>query len=142
MGAAPAPQLDELSREECLALLGGASVGRIAVNLRAGSPLVVPVNFALDGEVIVFRTDPGSKLTALRERPVSFQVDDIDPFHKFGWSVLVRGIALVVPAARGGVDVEPWAPGPMEHWVRITPVSIEGRRLSLASADPDERGYL
>ena len=67
--------LEPLTREECLELLATASVGRVAVALPGGPPLVLPVNFALDGDVVVFRSDPGSKLDALREHPASFQVD-------------------------------------------------------------------
>ena len=129
-----------LSVAECLDLLASTSVGRVAVALPGGPPLVVPVNYALDGEVIVFRTDPGSKLEALREHPASFQVDAIDPLHRSGWSVLVQGFAYETsPAA---VEVEPWDAGPKEHWVRIYAGAITGRRLRLPGIDTDPRGYL
>ena len=57
------PVLDVLDRRECLHLLATQSVGRLAVATPEG-PLVVPVNFVLDGESIVFRSDRGSKLFA------------------------------------------------------------------------------
>src|SRR6266508_4316639 len=50
-------ELDELDRDECFRLLASVPVGRIAVCGPGQAPLVVPVNFALDGDVIVFRTD-------------------------------------------------------------------------------------
>jgi nitroimidazol reductase NimA-like FMN-containing flavoprotein (pyridoxamine 5'-phosphate oxidase superfamily) len=131
--------LETLTTEECLDLLATASVGRVAVALPGGAPVVVPVNFALDGAVIVFRTDPGSKLEALREHPASFQVDIIDPFHRTGWSVLVQGFAYETSPA--DVEVEPWDAGPKAHWVRIYAGAVTGRRITLPDSDVDPRGY-
>ena len=107
---APSATLEEIDRDECLDLVGSVSVGRIAVALPGGPPFVVPVNYALDGDVVVFRSDPGSKLFALREQPVSFQVDAVDPVRRTGWSVLIQGIAQEV--AQDEVEhlvVESWA---------------------------------
>ena len=42
-----------LERRECLRLLAGEVVGRVGV-VEAGSPLVLPVNYALDGDVIAW----------------------------------------------------------------------------------------
>ena len=58
--------LEELDREECLRLLRSHVMGRLAVALPARAP-VVPVNYAVDGETIVFRSDPGDKLRTLRQ---------------------------------------------------------------------------
>ena len=136
--------LVELDREECFALLASMSIGRIAVASPVGSPLVVPVNYALDGEVVVFRTDTGSKLAALRHGAISFQVDLFDPGHRTGWSVLVQGIAYesAPDGAPAHVDVEPWAPGPKSHWIRIVPGHVSGRRLCLHADTWDDAGYL
>jgi hypothetical protein len=131
---------EELSVEECLELLASASVGRIAVALGPDrAPLVVPVNYVLDGDMVVFRTAPGAKLDALRQRPASFQVDWIDPMHKVGWSVLVEGLAH--EGAPAAVDPEPWEGGSKHYWIRLVPTTITGRRLALASVDVDGRGY-
>lgn len=83
----------EIPPEECLRLLAMMSVGRIAVAPAGAAPLVVPVNYALDGDVVVFRADRGSRLGRLAGLPVSFEVDLIDPYQKLGWSILVRGTA-------------------------------------------------
>lgn len=132
-------ELEVLSRDECLALLGTASVGRIAYARPDEPPIVVPVNYALDGEVIVFRSDPGAKVTALREELASFQVDWFDPLHRTGWSVLIQGFAYETSAAK--VSLDPWDGGPKEHWLRVYPGVITGRRLTLALAELDPRGY-
>ena len=87
------PTLEELTRDECLRLVATLPVGRIAVNAATGPPHVLPVNYVLDGDVIVFRTDPGTKLSVLRRRPVTFQTDLVDPVHRTGWSVSIKGWA-------------------------------------------------
>jgi nitroimidazol reductase NimA-like FMN-containing flavoprotein (pyridoxamine 5'-phosphate oxidase superfamily) len=138
----PEASLDELTRAECLALVASRAVGRHAVCRKIGPPLVVPLNNQHDGEVIVFRTDPGAKLSALQRQAVSFEVDEIDPAHHSGWSVLIEGLAFVSDEAPPTASVEPWAPGRKGFWVSISPASITGRRLTLAPVPPDGRAYL
>ena len=127
--------LEALERSECLQLLATASVGRIALHWDA-LPRVLPVNFALDGETVVFRTGPGTKLAAAVAGAVlAFEVDDIDPWYHDGWSVVVTGVAT---ALTGGEALEratrlplrPWAPGARNDYVAITPTLVSGRRLS------------
>ena len=122
--------LDELDHDECLHLVSSLSVGRVAVAAEGAPPLVVPVNYVLDGEVIVFRSGAGSKLHALRDEPISFQVDLIDPVHHTGWSVLIRGIAYEAAAREvAHLKIEPWPPGAKHHWIRLLPTSVTGRRI-------------
>ena len=124
--------LDEIPRDECLRLLAAQLVGRLAVVVRDGPPLVVPVNFVLDGEVVVFRSDLDEKLRALRRNPASFQVDDVDEVNRTGWSVLVQGTAQEATTAEvQHLFLEPWAPGERDHWVRLVPTGITGRRIRL-----------
>ena len=142
---APLPAVERLSREEALALVATLEIGRIAVGRAGQPPLVVPVNYVLDGEVIVFRSDPGTKLSVLvRGEPVSFQVDLVDPFHRSGWSVLVTGTAF--EATHWEVDhltVEPWAGGDKQHWVRLEPDTVTGRRVQFQEpVEEDLPGYL
>jgi nitroimidazol reductase NimA-like FMN-containing flavoprotein (pyridoxamine 5'-phosphate oxidase superfamily) len=135
--------LEELSRDECYTLVRSASIGRLAVSYEGGAPLVVPVNYVLDDEDIVFRTGPGAKLRALRESPVSFQVDQIDPVHRTGWSVLVRGIARIATDEEiRHLVIEHWAPGDNHHWIRVLPTEITGRAIRLPEVAWETRGYL
>ena len=129
----------ELTVDECLELLATASVGRIAVAGPDGPPLVVPVNFVLEGSVIVFRTAPGAKLDALRRNRASFQVDSIDPLHRTGWSVLLQGLAF--EGSPPEVDPDPWESGAKHYWIRLVPSSITGRRIALPTVELDPRGY-
>ena len=138
-----APELEELSRQECLTLLSGQSVGRIVVIVGDdGLPFVAPVNYELAGETIVFRTSAGTKLDALHRHPVAFQIDSIDPAHRTGWSVLVQGVAHeAAPHELTSVVVEPWI-GPRQHLIQVVPRLISGRRIRLPDITFDARGYM
>ena len=64
--------LEVLGRGECLRLLSAAVVGRIGTSLDS-TPAVLPVNFRLVDERILFETTPGTKLdAATRNAVVSF----------------------------------------------------------------------
>jgi nitroimidazol reductase NimA-like FMN-containing flavoprotein (pyridoxamine 5'-phosphate oxidase superfamily) len=136
--------LEELDHDECLKRVATMSVGRVAVAADDGrGPIVVPVNYVLDGEFIVFRSGAGTKLHALRDAPMSFQVDVVDPSHHTGWSVLIRGVAYEVTAQEvKHLAVEPWAPGGKHHWIRLVPTAITGRNIRLPDVPWDTRGYL
>lgn len=126
---------EELSRQECWRLLAGGSIGRLAVITADGLPFVVPVNYAIDGETVVFRTNVGTKFDALLRHPVGFQVDSIDPHDRTGWTVLVQGIAHeTTPQEAQEVTLEPWT-GPKKHWIRVVPRHVSGRRLRLPADD-------
>ena len=137
LGARPA--LQTLSRAECLRLLGTRKVGRFAFIAREGLPLILPVNYALDGESILIRSGVGPKLQAAeRGELVSFEVDDLDETARGGWSVVVTGTAERLRWSHHGsralVPVhanipEPWADGRRPHLIRIHAQRITGRRL-------------
>jgi nitroimidazol reductase NimA-like FMN-containing flavoprotein (pyridoxamine 5'-phosphate oxidase superfamily) len=126
-----------------MAHLQRQEVGRLAIPLPKAGPLVVPVNYVMDGDVVVFRSDPGAKLDAIALEPVSFEVDEVDRVTRTGWSVLVTGTAHV--ADRDEVDdlrLQAWVAGTKEHWVRIVPSSITGRRIMLPAFVPNPSAYL
>ncbi|WP_167046611.1 pyridoxamine 5'-phosphate oxidase family protein [Salinibacterium sp. ZJ454] len=124
------PPTRELSAEECWQRIAEAPYGRIAATA-AGEIDIFPVNHAVDGQSIVFRTSPGTKLLELTIRhKVAFEVDgysDVDAF-----SVVVKGNAE--PIERGAdieaaerLGITPWAPEEKDRWVRITPTAVHGR---------------
>ncbi|MFD0392198.1 helix-turn-helix domain-containing protein [Streptomyces nogalater] len=57
--AARAPRFTELGEEDCRRLLSTHGVGRIAVSTDA-APVVVPVNYSVIDDAIVFRTQAGT----------------------------------------------------------------------------------
>jgi hypothetical protein len=126
--------VEHLGVDECWRLLAATPVGRVGVIVDSG-PEIYPVNHAVDGRSIVFRTDSGNKLAGIDRTPaVCYQVDGVDTADETGWSVLVKG------RARELVDTEDlrraatlrlrlWAIGDKEHWVRIEPAEVTGRRI-------------
>ena len=136
------PELEELTDEECWQLASTRSVGRYAANRRGLGPLVVPVNYTVDADrTVVFRTGPGAKLATVGQGLAVIQVDEIDPLHRTGWSVMIEGATRWLYEEQDQTPVEPWAPGRREYIVRLTPVRISGRRIHLPLGDTDDRGY-
>ena len=135
--------LQVLERTECLELLASSSVGRIGLSSSA-LPLVLPVNFCLDGERIVLRTGAGTTLGAASHHAVvSFEADDIDPLFHAGWSVVVTGVARPLTAEADlqrirRLPLLPWA-GPGDHFVAITLDRVSGRRIRRPTAAPTSR---
>ena len=128
-------RLRRLDRHECLARLAQAEVGRLAV-IDGATPMILPVNHALDGEAVVFRTDPGLKLTAGPRSPACFEVDDIDRETKTGWSVVMTGHLEEVThydhrtwERVTAMPIDPWAGGEKAHWMRLVPTQITGRQV-------------
>ena len=132
----PKPQLRELDEDECRRLLAGRRLGRLAIP-DFGGPVIFPVNYILDQGLVVFRTDPGSKLEAAMEREsVCFEVDAVEEATRTAWSVLVRGTLADVTnpahlARLRTLPLYPWAPGDKARYVRVRPRSITGRRIRI-----------
>jgi nitroimidazol reductase NimA-like FMN-containing flavoprotein (pyridoxamine 5'-phosphate oxidase superfamily) len=126
--------LQILDRDECIDLLAGGIVGRIAITANA-LPVVLPVNYVLLNDRIVVRTGRGTKLdAATRNAVVAFEVDELDFADGAGWSVLVTGVAreLTAPEELATASVSPparWAPGPDGRYIAISVDMISGRRI-------------
>ena len=69
--------LREMTRAECLELLASHRVGRVAYCDDLG-PVVLPVNYAVDGHVLVLRIGEGTKRDALQHANVAFEVDQVE----------------------------------------------------------------
>jgi nitroimidazol reductase NimA-like FMN-containing flavoprotein (pyridoxamine 5'-phosphate oxidase superfamily) len=131
---------EELPASECLDLLRSHHLGRIGVVVD-GRPIVFPVNYALDGEAVVFRTDTGTKLSGAAMGKVAFEIDGADEVTRTGWSVIVQGVGSEITTALDHrseqlrrLEVDPWVPGDRGRWVEILPQQITGRRLRTASS--------
>ena len=123
--------LEVLERADCIRLLRTASLGRIGITSGA-LPTILPVNFRVDGDRILFRTGVGTKLdAATRGAVVAFEADDIDPMYHSGWSVVVTGVArqVVDPDDRAVHTTPRWAPGHDECLVEVSIDQVSGRRL-------------
>ena len=127
--------LEELERADCLELLATAAVGRVGL-LVNGRPEVLPVNYALDGDTVVFRTAEGTVLNEASLSIVAFEVDHLDPADHSGWSVLLQGTAQEMSDAIDPTSERlrrlaliTWAPGKRQRWFQVRPDKITGRRL-------------
>lgn len=132
--------LEILDEAECRRLIEPGGIGRLAF---AGSYdlTVLPVNYKVHDGAILFRTAEDSTTQEdLRtgishaEFRVAFEVDAFDMQAREGWSVLVQGPAHHLDsseerAAAEAVGIDTWPSGEREHFIRITPVRITGRRI-------------
>jgi uncharacterized protein len=126
--------LEVLSPHDCLALAQTVPIGRIVFTDQA-LPAVQPVNFLLEDGCVIIRTGEGTKLAAaLPHTVVAFEIDDYDVRTQSGWSVTIVGRAeSVIDAAESArfarLPLRTWAPGARDHFVRIQPEYISGRRI-------------
>ena len=124
----------EVGSDEALGLLhrNPPAVGRLVI-CPGGEPLIFPLNFAVDGDTVVFRTQVGTKLSGITRSMATFEVDRIDAAGR-GWSVVIEGLAQEVldsdpvelRARLDALDLEAWPGGDRPHVVRITPFAVRG----------------
>ena len=110
----PEPHMEELDDTECR-LLAEQHLGRLAIP-DFGGPVIFPVNYVFDQDLVVFRTDPGSKLDAATEREsVAFEVDAVDEATRTGWasSSAAPWPTSPTPPTWSGSALCPCIPGPL-----------------------------
>lgn len=135
-GAAQHAALEALTVEQCRAHLAPGGIGRFLFVADRG-PIAVPVNYAMLGADVVFRTDDRTAAAgAVSQRRVSFEVDQIDDVLSEGWSVLVSGAAAFLTRpdeiqAAAELAIEPWPAGDRETYVRLVPGEITGRQIRI-----------
>ena len=137
----PGPShLRDLSRSACEELLRQHIVGRVAFCGAAG-PVILPVNYRLYNEQVVFRTSPYGTLSELRRRTrTAFEIDDIDESAGAGWDVLGCGFAEAVTGDHPlnqlwRTGPIPWAAGTRSLFIAITLTSLSGRTVRTPFAD-------
>lgn len=133
--------MEEIDEAGCLALLATTTVGRVGLVVE-DRPIVLPVNFAVDGRTVVFRTAEGTVLTKVALQVIAFEADEIDQEAQTGWSVLAQGVAQDVSDAIDtrseqlrGLALVTWAPGQRDRWFRLDADTLTGRRLVVRPAD-------
>lgn len=139
---------EPLSRAQCLRLLGTAKVGRLGLTVGA-LPVVVPVDYRLWRDRVVFRTAEGSRLhTATTDAVVAFEVDALGTGEPWGWSVVVTGVARDVSglvdaadAARAELGFRPggwWTNSTRDRFLTVPTDVVAGCRLpARTTADVD-----
>jgi nitroimidazol reductase NimA-like FMN-containing flavoprotein (pyridoxamine 5'-phosphate oxidase superfamily) len=135
-----AAHVEHMDEAECLRLISAGGVGRIAYSGQFGLA-VLPVSYkVLEGSIVV-RTPLGSTTdedlrTGIRgaDYRVAFEIDQVDRDAEEGWFIVIRGPARHVEADDDCLSawLRPTPPSDWrtpEHFVRITPSEIVGRRL-------------
>jgi nitroimidazol reductase NimA-like FMN-containing flavoprotein (pyridoxamine 5'-phosphate oxidase superfamily) len=128
------PRLEILSEEDCLLLLRSQAVGRVGF-ASAALPVILPVNFTVDGHAIVFATEAGAKLDAARTASVAcLEVDGYEPLAHTGWSVLATGRLAEIEdpgrlAEAKRLPLSPWATRGALHYVELPIELLSGRRI-------------
>jgi nitroimidazol reductase NimA-like FMN-containing flavoprotein (pyridoxamine 5'-phosphate oxidase superfamily) len=121
-----------LSASESWDLLASVAIGRLVTSVDS-QPEIFPVNFAVHRHSVIFRTAEGTKLvSAAINNHVLFEADDHAAAE--GWSVIVKGTARTLRTSEELEEAEraqllPWTATLKQHYVRINPVSITGRRF-------------
>ena len=129
--------LEVLSESRCFALLATMPVGRVLYSDQA-LPVIVPVNFKLDGTDVVVRTARRSRLASKAAgQVVAFEADQIDVATRSGWSVVLTGrFELVEDAAEvahlESLGLESWVPAPTDRYLRMRPDIVSGRLIPKA----------
>ncbi len=126
--------VDDLDEATCWHLVAQEVVGRVAF-IQNFELWILPVNSAVVGGRVVFRTSDDSMLRAAGDNSmVAFEADHTDRINETGWSVLVRGRLRDVTndPDRGSwheLTVRPWAPGPRNRRMAIETAAISGRKI-------------
>lgn len=139
--------IENLSTDECLWLLAGQQLGRLGVAADDGVH-VFPVNYRVDGEAIVIRSEASALARFAPLRRVEFEVDHIDAEDASFWAVVTDGTAQLVTDALDTISehtraltLPDWSHRPKPEWLRIAMTRIVGVRLvsDLATdRSPDE----
>lgn len=124
----------ELSDDECWAFLKSQELGRLAFRL-VDEVHIVPINYAVDGRTLLFRTNPGEKMLSVAlGSPVAFEVDHLGENER-ARSVIVRGSARILEeddAHRADfVPLRPWVGTEKYDVVELTPAVVSGRAFRL-----------
>jgi hypothetical protein len=139
------PEVERLEEAECRRLIAPGGVGRLAYSGQEGV-VVIPVRYRVDQDSVVFRTPLDTATdedlrTGIEgaEYGVSFEIDEVGQDGREGWMVYIQGSAHHMDSEDDRLSG--WAPGKpsgaarREHFLRITPTSIAGRRLQYSSAE-------
>ncbi|GAB3979568.1 pyridoxamine 5'-phosphate oxidase family protein [Actinoallomurus acanthiterrae] len=127
-------------RAQCLTLVKSVPIGRVVYTHQA-LPAVMPVNFVLDGEMVIIRTGSDSTLAAAAlGTVVAFEVDHLHRDTLNGWWVTVTGHAQLLddPAddTHAGFGLRPWTQAPNARFIGISSQYITGGRFDLTHIDP------
>jgi nitroimidazol reductase NimA-like FMN-containing flavoprotein (pyridoxamine 5'-phosphate oxidase superfamily) len=127
----PTTGIEVLPEDECLRRLGEHQVGRLVL-IGGGDADIFPVNYVLVGRTIVFRTAAGTKWRDGPRGRAAFEVDELDPTTRSGWSVVVHGRLEDADERHPDTEalgLDPWSAHDKPHVMRLVGETFSGRRL-------------
>jgi len=122
-----------LSHQQCWDMLRAEEFGRLAFRL-VDEVHITPINYAVDGSTLLFRTAEGDKLLGVvLGSDVAFEIDSFE--SESARSVVVRGAARLLgedEAHRAeNVPLRSWTGTLKYNVVEIVPKVVTGRRFQL-----------
>ncbi len=132
--------LVDLDPLECHRLLAAADVGRLVWHGPDGMT-AIPVNHSWrDGRILIRTTAYSAIARECDDAEVGYEVDDLDPGRRLGWSVLARGRARVLwTDADRQAEPHPWPSGPRPLLLEVDVRSVHGRRLTQLPREPQRQ---
>ena len=139
--ATPDPEADRgfatLSEPACWELLPDSGIGRLAWAAPDGRILVIPINYGRDGRTVIVRTgDAEFRHAARAGTRFAFQVEDLEPGLRSGWTLLFDGTFSEVVeddlADRIARLVDPSLREPRPYVLLLTTTRVTGRSLHTA----------
>jgi uncharacterized protein len=119
---------ERISEDRCWELLATASVGHLALSVRA-LPVVLPVQYFLNGRrLVVCLGHHAFPEQSLDEVIIAFAADTIDSVTRSGWSVQVQGRSVILRRLSADADCGRPTAGQV---VQIEPEIIAGRHMHL-----------
>lgn len=125
-----------MTDEECWERLAAKEFGRMAYHL-ADEVHIIPINYAIQGRSLIFRTAEGSKLLGVvMNEDVAFEIDSIDDEAESAWSVIARGKARILEGEEArdadNLRLRPWVSTEKFNVVAIDIDEVSGRDFHLA----------
>jgi len=129
----------ELSLDESWELIEGEELGRLAYRL-VDEVHIVPINYAVDGRTLLFRTSSGNKLLAAAlHSDVALEVDWHDDVA--AWSVVARGHLRQLEEDEEHrlerLALHPWVPTLKYDVLELVPEVVTGRSFRLQRYEAD-----
>lgn len=123
----------EMSAEECWTRLAAERVGRLGYRL-VDEIHVIPINYAVVDQTLVFRTAAGGKLLAAElHADVALEIDWFG--EDDAWSVMVRGTLQHLDEDEAerldGLGDWTWVPTYKYDLIRVVPSVVTGRQFFL-----------
>ena len=126
--------ITELTPEQCWEMLRAEEFGRLAFRL-VDEVHISPLNYAVDGETLLFRTAEGSKLLGVvMGSDVAFEIDRYG--EEAARSVVIRGRARLLPEDEAhradNTRLRSWLSTSKYNIVEIMPSVVTGREFALS----------